>query len=148
MEEFWQEFLTQTNRSPATTYMDCFHFELSEKLADELLGLVLSGQKCATSSSRLAYEAEGTRLPEAGDLSIVTDFAGTPHCVIETTAVTVLPYEEVTYALAKREGEDENLASWREGHERFFRSEGKLLGYQFTPEMLVVFEDFHVVYQK
>lgn len=148
MEGFWEEFLAQTGRHAGTQYKDCFHFELTERLANELLELVLSGQKRATCSSYAAYQAEGEPLPQVGDLSIVTDFAGLPRCVIETTAVTVLPYNEVTYDIAKREGEDENLASWQAGHERFFRAEGKMLGYSFSPTMPVVFEDFQVVYQK
>lgn len=148
VEAFWEDFLRETGRPATTTYMDCFHFELNEELANELLELVLQGRKQATCSSQAAYVAEGTRLPVPGDLNIVTDFAGTPRCVIETTAVTVLPYEDVTYDIAKREGEDENLASWRAGHERFFRTEGEMLGYAFSPAMPVVFEDFRVIYRK
>ena len=47
-----------------------------------------------------------------------------------------------------QEGEDDSLESWREGHIRFFRNEGKELGYEFKEDMLVVFEDFEVVYKE
>ena len=53
-----------------------------------------------------------------------------------------------TYDIVKREGEDDNLESWRQGHIRFFTAEGKDLGYTFGEDMLVVFEDFEVVYQE
>ncbi len=55
VELFWKDFLMKTNRSETTTYLEVFHFEMTEKLANELLQLVLIGQKRATSSSLLAY---------------------------------------------------------------------------------------------
>lgn len=55
VSEFWKEFLKVTNKNKETKYIECFHFELTEKLANELLELVLTGTKRATSSSLLAY---------------------------------------------------------------------------------------------
>lgn len=147
INEFWKEFLKVTNKDSSTEYIDCFHFELTEKLANELLELVLTGQKKATASSLWGYEIEGERIPGVGDYSIVTDWAGTPRCVIETTAVTILPYKEITFDICKREGEDDCLESWQRGHKRFFSEEGKELGYEFSEDMPVVFEDFKVVFK-
>ena len=144
--EFWRRFLAETGRDGATEYMDCYNFCATEELANELLSLVLSGQKCATSSAVAAYEAEGERLPQVGDLCIVTDWDGKPGCVIETTAVTVLPFCEMTFEICSREGEDETLESWQEGHRRFFAEDARALGYEFSEEMAIVFEDFKVVY--
>ncbi len=143
---FWRKFLINSNRSETTQYIDVFHFELTEKLANELLQLVLIGQKKATASSLLAYEIQGTRVPEVGDLSIVTDWDGNPRCVIETTAVSIIPFSDVTYDICNREGEDDTLESWQEGHRRFYTNEGRMLGYEFSEDMPVVFEDFKVVY--
>lgn len=148
VEAFWQEFLERSGRDSSTTYFDCFHFELTEKLANQLLDLVLSGQKQATASSLRAFEVQGSRIPQVGDLNIVTDWAGTPRCVIETTAVTIIPFKDMTYEICKREGEDDSLESWRQGHIRFYMGEGKELGYEFSEEMPVVFEDFKVVFAK
>lgn len=147
VEAFWNSFLKETGRDNDTTYIDCFHFELTEQLANELLHLVLIGQKQATASSLWGYEIEGDKIPEVGDLYIITNWDGEPKCVIETTNVTILPYKDVTYDICKREGEDDSLESWRWGHEAFFRSEGEELGYNFTEEMPVIFEDFHVIYK-
>ncbi len=147
IELFWEAFLKETGRSKMTKYVEAFHFELTEKLANELLRLVLTGQKRATSSSLWSYELEGERIPKVGDFSIVTDWDGIPWCVIQTTAVTVLPFSKITYPICKREGEDDSLESWRNGHIRFFKNEGKELGYVFTADMPVVFEDFEVVFQ-
>lgn len=146
VDDFWSAFLIETGKDTSTQYIESFHFELTEKLANELLSLVLSGQKRATSSSLYAFEIGGDRLPQTGDYSIVTDWEGNPRCVIETTAVSILPFKSITFDICKREGEDDNLKSWRDGHIRFFEEDGKQLGYTFTEDMPVVFEDFKVVF--
>lgn len=145
---FWRDFLRETGRPPDTAWLDVFHFDLTQRVADELLALVLEGKKRATASSLLAYEREGIAPPRVGDLSIVTDFAGNPRCVIETRAVTVLPFRDMTYDICKREGEDDCLESWQRGHERYFTDDGRQLGYAFSWDMPVLFEDFEVVYAK
>lgn len=146
IDAFWQKFLQETGRSPDTRFFECFHFELSEKWANALLALVLSGKKRATAGSLKSFEAKGSPPPKPGDLSVITDWNGNPHCVVETTAVTVLPFRDITFKICSREGEDDCLESWRRGHRRFFTEEGRELGYEFSEDMPVVFEDFRVVY--
>jgi uncharacterized protein YhfF len=144
-EEFWSEFLKKTNRPDTTACFESFHFTNDERLANELLKLVLSGKKRATSSSLLCY-AEGEQ-PKPGSLSIVTDWNGAPHCVIETKAVQVIRFCDMTFEICSREGEDECLETWKAGHRRFFTLDAEELGYEFTEDMPVVFEDFEVVYK-
>ncbi|MCL2353564.1 MAG: ASCH domain-containing protein [Defluviitaleaceae bacterium] len=148
IEKFWQEFLAATNKDSTTRYIEHFHFDLTQEIANDLLAMVLAGVKKATAGSLLAYECKGDRVPQVGDYSIVTDWEGNPHCVIETTNVTILPFSEITYDICKREGEDDTLESWQKSHRRFFTEEGEELGYEFVESMPVVFEDFRVVYKK
>lgn len=144
-EEFWRRFLRETGRGEDTRFSEVFAFAEGET-ADKLAGLTLAGRKRATTSCLEAYCAEGEALPEKGELSVVTDGKGEPKCVIETTEVTVLPFGEVTWEICRREGEDERLETWRETHRRIFTEEGRRLGYDFTDETRVVFEDFRVIY--
>ncbi|MBR3395201.1 MAG: ASCH domain-containing protein [Firmicutes bacterium] len=125
--------------------LEKWHFELTEKACNELLDLVLQGKKRATSSSLASFRAEGTAVPKEGELSVITDWDGHPCCVIRTTKVRVIPYKDIPFGLARLEGEDDTLASWRKNHEAFFREEGKSLGYSFSEDMEVVFEEFEVV---
>lgn len=148
INEFFTRFIQKTHRDKNTTYMDVYHFELTEYWANELLRLVLIGQKKATSSSYDAFIIENEPLPKVGDLSIITDFAGNPRCVVETKQITILPFKDFTFDIVKREGEDDHLESWQNGHTKFFTNEGKKLGYTFSEDMKVVFEDFEVVYQE
>lgn len=148
IEEFWTRFLEAKKMNPATRYIESFHFELTEKWANELLRLVLEGKKRATASSLFACTQEQQAMPQVGDFSIVTDWDGNPKCVIETTAVQIMAYSEMTLDICKREGEDDNLESWKRGHQKFFTEEGKEMGYEFSEDMPIVFEDFQVVYQE
>lgn len=143
---FWDKFLKETKRNATEKYFECFYFDNTEESANYLLSLVLNGKKKATASSALSFECSNSPLPKVGDLSIVTDWGGKPHCVIKTTNVTILPFQDITFDICKREGEDDSLKSWQEGHVNFFMEDGKSEGYKFTWDMPVVFEDFEVIY--
>lgn len=147
VSEFWQQFLTAKGLPQDTQYAEVFHFEMSEYWANELLRLVMRGKKRATSSSLWGYEIEGDKLPVRGQYSIVTDWDGMPRCVIKTTAVKVLPFKDVTFDLAVREGEDASLEDWQKSHVSFFTEEGNALGYEFTWDMPVIFEEFRLEYK-
>ena len=124
--------------------LEKWHFELTENACNYLLDLVLKGIKKATSSSYDGYE-EDEEMPKVGDLSVITDWDGNPRCVIRTTKIRIIPFKDITYDIAKLEGEDENLESWRKTHEKFFKAEGEELGYTFSDDMKVLFEEFEVV---
>ena len=146
IERYWAEFIRLTGRNASERYAYCFYFGFNKALAEELLQLVLEGKKRATCSSVRSFEIEGDPLPRSGDMSVITNYEGEPRCVIQTIRVTVLPFRDVNFELAVREGEDENLESWRQGHIRAFTQEGNSLGFEFSEDMPVVFEDFTVVY--
>ena len=134
-----------TMEIPNIDELEHWHFVLTESACNHLLDLVLAGRKRATSSSLLSYRMEGEEIPKAGDLSVITDWDGVPRCVVMTTAVRVMRYGDITFDIAKLEGEDDSLESWRRNHERFFRAEGEELGYTFSEDLKVVFEEFEVI---
>lgn len=110
--------------------------------ADELLDLVLSGAKTATSSALWSYEAEAEPLPTVGELSIVCDGQGRPRALIRLTDVTVTNLDDVSERHAFAEGEgDRTLAYWRRAHEDFFRSHLPA-GHELAGSMPVVLESF------
>ncbi|MEM9748130.1 MAG: ASCH domain-containing protein [Actinomycetota bacterium] len=143
---FWSEFLRATGRPDDTPLLDVFHFDDNERDADLLASLVLAGTKRATASLAFEYEREGTPIPTAGDLSVVTDFAGHPLCVIETTQVDVVAFEDVDDDFAAAEGEgDGSLRHWRQAHEAYFGRVCQNLGIEMSGRMDVVCERFEVV---
>ena len=146
IQEFWKQFLIDTNRDDSVGFLDSFYFGRTEDIANELLSLVLNGTKKATTSCLPIYDIYNEKIAEIGDLSIITDWDGNPKCVIETTCVTIIPFKDVTFEICSREGEDDNLQSWQNTHSAIYEAEGKKEGYDFTWETPVVFEDFKVVY--
>jgi uncharacterized protein YhfF len=148
VDEFWGRFLNSTNRDKYENFSSIFHFEMTEYWANELLRLVLEGEKKATCSSLESFKIEGEELPKKGNLSIITDWDGAPRCVIETTQITILLFKDMTFDICKREGEDECLETWVDGHRKFFTEEGKEMGYEFSQDMPLVFEDFQLVYRE
>lgn len=124
---------------------EAWAFGATPEHADELLALVLAGIKVGTASSLWDYEESGDPLPVVGELSIILDGAGAPRAVIETTAIDIVPFDEVDEAHAFAEGEDDRtLAQWREVHERYWRQHSENpRGY--APDMPVICERFRLL---
>jgi uncharacterized protein YhfF len=118
---------------------ETFRFGDSAALSDALLTLVRSGKKRATCTHMAELEAGGAQ-PEVGRRDIAINFDGTPALVIETVEVVDTTFEQMTEEMALLEGEDESLAGWRAGHERYFRRLGV-----FAPDMPLIWERFEVV---
>lgn len=145
---FWKRFAESRSEDPTPHFLEAFYFDDNEPSANELAGLVLAGRKRATAGLLWSYEIQNKRLAQQGDLSIVTDFAGNAMCVIETTRIDIVPFDEVSEEFAATEGEgDGSLLYWRRAHEVFFGRECKRIGREPDPHMLVVCERFEVVFR-
>lgn len=115
-----------------------FAFGDSPELADELLALVLNGQKTATCGALRDHEA-GEPMPQVGRRDVVLDGSGRPACVIETTGVEIVRFDKVSVDFAEAEGEGPYDA-WREGHIAYFGRNGGWDG-----QMKLVCERFALV---
>lgn len=150
IEIVWSNYLNLIGENENTTKLkyNSWSFGDNKELADELVDIVLRGEKTATTSLYCLYEIENENLPKANDLGIVTDFDGNAKCVIKTNKVSVLPFLEVNAEFAYKEGEgDKSLGYWREGHINFFNRLLKELDMHFSEDMLVVCEEFEIVYK-
>ena len=149
-EALWAKFLasgTAEAAAAARARYTSWHFGSGAEMADELLELVLSGRKRATAGALWSYEHEGEGVPTVGDYSVITDGAGTARCIIRTTRVEVVPFDEVGAEFAAAEGEgDLSLDYWREGHWHYFTLELAEFGRAPEADMPVVCERFEVVY--
>ena len=115
--------------------------------ADKLAALVKAGIKTATCSAYDLYEAEGEDLPPPGETSVILDSADEAVCIIRTTRVYVVPFDEVTAEHTFKEGEgDRSLEYWREVHESFLKEELSTIGHTFDGSTRVVCEEFEVIY--
>ncbi len=145
VEEYWKKYKEATGDK--TEKYGAYYFCNNENDAKELAELVVSGKKRATASCAWVFEYESEPIPKEGDICVITDFYGEPKCVVKTTRVDVVPFNEVTAGFAATEGEgDLSLEFWREAHKRFFTMECEEMGREFSEEMPVVCEQFKVVY--
>ena len=147
LDEYWQKFLKSTNRDEEEKCSGDLFFEAKGFVSDQLTALVLSGKKTAFFTSFATYAIDQEPLPVSGELYIVVDRANNPVCVIEITSVTVLPFNEITWDMAALEGEDENLAQWKERKTEYLQEEGDILGFEFKPDLKLVFQTFQVIYR-
>ena len=147
LDEYWNKFLQAKNLSSDTKCSGDLFFEAKGFVADEMNALVLSGQKTALFSSYATFAIDGEPLPVSGELYIVVDRANNPVCVIELESVTIIPFNEVTWEMAKKEGEDESLEAWRDKKQEYLEDEGAVLGFEFAPDIKLVYQTFTVVYK-
>lgn len=141
-KELFREFREKFNID--TEEFDSFMFGDD---ADLLAGLVLSGKKTATASLFDLYEIEKEPLPKESSYSVVLNSKEEAVCVIETTKVSFVPFDEVSPEFAAKEGEgDMSLEHWREVHRKFFDNEMWQLGLEFNEKMIVVCEEFKLIY--
>lgn len=144
----WQEFLAlqepPSEEAPACSH---WHFCDNQPDADECARLVVRGEKRASSPSLWSFESRQEPLPQAGDLHVITNWAGEAQCVIRITGVEVVAFDEITEEHARAEGEgDGSLAWWRSVHWPYYRRELEGSGYSPAPNMPIVFERFECVY--
>ena len=131
-ENLWQEFIQKYPSYKGKTY-DTFTF--GDK-PDELLKLVLHGEKTATSC---IYRGDSSN--KVGDISIILDSAGNAQAIIENTKVSIVPFDKVNIDFAHKEGEgDKTLAIWRKIHKAFWKD--------ITPDTLLECEEFKLLYPK
>jgi len=145
--DFWKRFAADAGSIDPARFYEAFHFGDSEEMASTLADLVLKGTKRATAGSLWSFEHEGKALPQPGDFSVVTNWTGSPLCVIETVRVDVVPFNEVTAEFAAVEGEgDGSLEFWRQEHASSFSRECARIGRIFNESMPVACERFRVVF--
>ena len=103
---------------------------------DYLVDLVLSGKKRATTS---LYDFNDVLI--VGEESALIFSDGSIACITKTSRVVVTEFKNITWNLAKLEGENKSLAEWQKEHIEFFKS----IDNNFNENTKVVFEVFEVV---
>lgn len=145
--DYWQRF--QKKSGITESFVDAWSFGDNPEMADELMKLVLAGKKTGTTTLAIELEREGEKMPRVGDYNIILDGKGKPAGIIRTTSVVVKPFNEVKEAFAYSEGEnDRTLKSWRREHWKLWTRVGQKLGFAMKEDLLVICENFELVYPK
>ncbi len=132
---------------PAVSPYQAWPFGDSPQLAHELVELVLHGPKRATAGLAAWNELHPEDAAVPDGYSVVTEFDGTPRCVIRTVWLEQRPLCEVDAVFAWDEGEgDRTLADWMAGHRRYFSRVCPSLGITFSDDLPVQLERFELMY--
>ena len=148
VEKFWFEYLEKNNLPKTTPYSGEFILGEDEVSCLQLSALILGGKKTGSFTALDSFIIDNEPLPIAGSNYVVADWNEVPLCIIQTTKVTILPYNQITWEMAEKEGEEDSFESWKESHNEFFEYDAEIMGYEFKPDMPVVFEEFKVIYKK
>ncbi|MCB9033217.1 MAG: ASCH domain-containing protein [Chitinophagales bacterium] len=144
----WNDFLKQNPSNKTKDLPTAFYFCDNEKSANECAELVVKGIKQATVGALFSYEINNEALPKVGEQFIVTDWNGNAKAIIETTNVTLTPYNKITATFAALEGEgDKSLAYWKRVHKAFFTREMQSYDLPFDENMILVCETFKTIYK-
>lgn len=150
VEIMWENYLESIgeNLEDTNKKYDSWHFCDNKKSADELAILVKKGIKRATTSLNYWYETKGEEAPKVGNINIIENWDKKAQCIIQTKKVRITPFNEVSEEFARREGEgDKTLKYWQDEHRDFFIRELKDESIDFSEDMLVVCEEFELIYK-
>lgn len=144
--DYWAAFCRAASVPPSTPYQ-AWHFGDSPALAHALVELVLHGPKRATAGAGWAIDREPALGAVPDGYSVVTEFDGTPRCVIRSTDLERKPMNQVDAQFAWDEGEgDRSVADWLDGHRAYFRRECDAAGVPYADDMDVELERFELLY--
>ncbi|MEO7423173.1 MAG: ASCH domain-containing protein, partial [Ornithinibacter sp.] len=122
-------------------------FADSAAKADELLDLVLRGQKRTTAGLVANYRADGEELPPVGSHRVACDGSGAPRAVLRVLEARIGAVATVDEQFARDDGDgDRTRASWLAAHQEHFAVSCERLGLAYTEDLEAVFERFAVVW--
>ena len=147
--EFWKSYLKATNqKTENAVYSGELVFEDSGFTGKTQLSLVLSGAKTAIFTPFDSFEINRESIPVSGEVYVVLDSEEEPVAILEVTNVTVIPFNEIPWDLAARDGENENLSDWQDKMREFLEDEADLCVFEVREDSKIVCEIFRVIYRK
>lgn len=147
VQQYWDAFCDAHPEIDRKAPYQTWYFGLTREDAKELAALVLEGKKSATASLPEEYENKSGEMPTVGTCSVVTDFDGEPLCIVRTTEIRIVPFNEVDAGFAFDEGEgDQSLDYWRGVHWDYFTRRLTELARQPDETMPVICERFELLF--
>ncbi len=148
-ERYWQQFLISlpSGASRPSGAVNTVAFGRTWQDTPALAALVRNGAKTANGSLVWSLEADGSQEAHIGDLRVVLAGPDDPVCIIETTDVRVIPFDEVPASYAKESGQgDGTLADWRRVYWDYIVNECNRIGRTPDPKAPLAMERFRTLY--
>ena len=94
-----------------------------------------------------SYVVDDCLIPVSGEHYIILGAGRQPVCVIQTTRVQVVPFDQVTMEMVSAEGEDSSVEEWRQKTREILEDECLAAGISFAPDIKLVYMEFEVVFR-
>jgi uncharacterized protein YhfF len=147
VEILWKNYIAENPENKSLKTPISFYFCDNKKDANECAELVVNGIKQATATSLWWFEKNNEILPKIGDQYIVTDWDGNAKAIVETTKIEKVPYNQISSEFAEIEGEgDKSLEYWKRVHLAYYTREMKSFKEEFDENMIIVCEQFKLIY--
>lgn len=145
----WGDYLDKHLEHAFVEAPKVVYFCDNEEDADESAELVKKGTKKATSHSLLGLQYRNEPLPKIGDFLVVTDWEGKAQCLVKTVKVRLKPFFSIDAAYARLEGEgDKSLEHWKQVHWDYYTRELEPFGRVPRESMIVVCQEFEMVFRR
>ena len=146
IELYWNNFITENPLYSNRKYT-AWHFCNDKESANNLANLVKEGIKKGTSSLEKSYTFDTEPIPREKDISIIINWDKEPKCIIKTIKINKYKFKDVPEKFALIEGEgDRSINYWKKIHLDFFTKEADGYGFKFNDELVVICEEFRVIY--
>ncbi|MCQ2610227.1 MAG: ASCH domain-containing protein [Treponema sp.] len=144
--DYWIDFISKKGLDPDSLYHGELGFGLDRDDTIYMTELVLSGRKTALFSSLLAMNIDMNTVSKPGNYFVINDQDNNPCGVIRMKNVSIIAFKDITWSIAIKDGQDSSIEQWRQRMIEFFEDEAEVMGYEFSPDMPVVIEEFELLH--
>lgn len=121
----------------------------NKPIVDNILALVLSGEKCGTFGLKLLLDRQPGSAPTMGGEAVIVDMDGVPHGIVRTSKLTPVAYKDITEGHLTIEGPGaRQLDRWQEIHWPYWSALLEQHDLEPSDDMMVMVEHFELIYSK
>ena len=143
IKKYFEKYVNDDN----PVLYDYFSFEGDKKTSDYYLSLILEEKKKVMITPLYAYTEEENDMPILNSYSVIMDWEGYPRCIIKTTKVSIIPFNNITKEIVDLEGENTTLEEWKASNEKYYKEDAIEYGYSFSSDMELCVEEFVIIHK-
>ncbi|MBT8421523.1 MAG: ASCH domain-containing protein [Gammaproteobacteria bacterium] len=147
LEAFWQHCRATLSDRELPDNWQVRWIGLDEPTTDEVIELILAGDKTGTFTLPWLITATGQPAPAVGDAIILVDFAGTPKLLVRLTDIYTVNFGDITAADTAIDGSPvRDLSIWIPLHTNYWNALLAPYDLATSAEMPVLVEPFELLF--
>jgi uncharacterized protein YhfF len=147
LERWWQAARAALGAAAPAGPPDVRWIGLDDATTEEVLRLIVTGDKTGTYTLPWILEKTGQATPRAGDAIVFIDFRGWPRILVELTEVEPVRFGSISARHTALDGTPvRRLETWRALHTRYWTDLLRPFGLAVADDMPVLVERFRLLY--